>query len=174
MSTSELRRAKARYLEARSKAYNHAAKLRGVVGVDFRVGEWSRSVEEAYKGQWLGVRHDDGGFDWPRIFDRHRDPSRLDIVIRVDERICGIGIGTVSGDSVFLRFLEGDPRTDCPLKGRRILIALETAAAYAQALGRRQLRLEPVNAALESLYVDVYGFSMVRPKKGNPYCTKGV
>lgn len=172
--SAELRRAKTRYLNARMKAYQQAEKLHSNIGIKFRVGEWSRSVEDAYSTQWADPRHPDGNFDWPLIFARHKDPDRLAIVIRVDDRICGLGLGTVSGDSVLLRFLEGDHRPDCPLKGMRILIALETAAAYTQALGRKQLRLEPVNQALESLYVDVYGFSVVRPKKGKPHCIKGV
>jgi hypothetical protein len=73
-----------------------------------------------------------------------------------------------------MRFIEGDPRPDCPLKGWRALIVLEAAAFYAQARGKTELRLKEVNSSLESLYRDTYGFRLETPRKQEPYWTKEV
>lgn len=131
-------------------------------------------VNERFLAQWCPHERRDGGFDWTEIFKRFREPNRLDIAISVGDRLSGLGLATMTNQHVCLRFLEGDPRSDCPLTGRRALIALETAAAYAQALGRKELRLYPVNSSLETLYIETYGFTLERPRKEEPYLRKGV
>lgn len=73
-----------------------------------------------------------------------------------------------------LRFLEGDPRQDCPLRGKRILIALETAANYAQGRGKKEIRVQPIDDKLVYLYESVYGFVLESPKNEEPYYRKGV
>jgi hypothetical protein len=66
---------------------------------------------------------------------------------------------------VTLAFLEGDPRPECPLKGRRALIALDATARYAQGRGKTEIRISPINASLECLYVEQYGFQK-RSRRG--------
>ena len=172
--SAELRRAKARYIEARLLAYQQAVTLREHIGLRYRVGEWSLSVEQRYQAQWVGHERRGGGFDWSTIFRRFREPNRLDIVLSVEDRLCGLALATVSTQYVHVRFIEGDPRPDCPLRGRRALIILETAAAYAQRLGRRELRLQPMNSSLEDLYRDTYGFTAHTPRNEAPYFRKEV
>jgi hypothetical protein len=75
---------------------------------------------------------------------------------------------------VTIKFVEGDPRPDCPLAGRRVLIVLETVQAYAQGIGRRELRLEPVNEALATLYSEIYGFTLATPRGARAYYAKEI
>ena len=160
----------------RSDAYRAASqRLIPHIGSQFRVSEWTGKGYDAYNSQWNGPRHATAGWDWPEIFRVYRDYDRLPIVIwGPDERLCGLGIANTTGKALTLNFLEGDPREGCPLKGRRALIALEVSAHYAQSLGRSELRVEPANSSLESLYRDTYGFTKETPRQGHPYFRKEV
>jgi hypothetical protein len=175
-----LTRAKARYAQNREAAY----RLTGIelpphVKVDFRVSGWTGKAAEAYAEQWSPVAerqsNDRPAFDWPNLFHICRDPDRLDIVVwGPEETLCGLALGTTTGRSLALRFLEGSPDPNCPLRGRRALIALDVAARYAQLRGKPEIRLYEVDSSLESLYRDIYGFEERRPYKEKPYLWKEV
>lgn len=139
------------------------------LGRQIRVTEWTGRAAKSLV-DWNG-----SAFDWPAIFRRHNDPDRLDMAIwHGQDRLCGLALGLTTSNSVVLRFLEGDPRQDCPLRGRRILIALETATNYAQARGKKEIRLQPKNDDLVYLYENVYGFVLESPRNEAPYYRKGV
>lgn len=140
-----------------------------VLGRHIQITEWSGRVWRALD-DWGKIE-----FDWKEIERRHKDPSRLEIAIwSSQERLSGLALGLTTGQALMLRFLEGDPRQDCPLRGMRIAIALETAANYAQARGKSEIRLQPINDKLVYLYENVYGFALVSPHKEEPYYRKGV
>lgn len=178
MSTSnELHLAKIRFAELQDEARRTAAlALKDALGLDFHIGAWGTKARQAFTDQWpTDLRRPEVRWDWEEIFRRHRDPDRLEMVIwAAGDRLSAIGLGLCTGQAVNLRFLEGDPRADCPLKKRRSLIALECSHRYAQGRGRKELRVQPVNAALESLYRDVYGFSLEAPRGQAPYWRRGV
>jgi hypothetical protein len=90
------------------------------------------------------------------------------------DRLAALALGLTTGEAVVVRFLEGDPRPDCPLKGRRILIVLECMANYAQGRGKAELRIEPANEALETLYRETYGFSLETPRGRSAYYKRTV
>lgn len=167
----ELERAKARYAESRNKSFLQSAKiLVPVLETDFTITSWGAKAREAYKDQWK-TSH----FDWDEIFRRHRDPDRLDMVIWTkEERLSALALCTTSGQAVNMLFLEGDSRPGCPLKGRRTLIALETAGNYAQDRGKKELRLYPLNGQLEELFTEVYGFTLEKDAQGVSYWRKGI
>jgi len=143
--------------------------MSGFLGRHVTVGEWSGRVWRQLD-EWGETR-----FDWREIDRRHRDPDRLDIAIWSDnDRLSGLGLGLSTGQAIMLRFLEGDPRQDCPLRGKRILIALEATANYAQGRGKREIRLQPINDKLVYLYESVYGFVLESPRNEAPYYRKGV
>lgn len=143
--------------------------MSGFLGSHVTVGEWGGRVWRHFD-EWGGSH-----FDWREIDRRHRDPDRLDIAIWSDhERLAGLGLGLSTGQAIVLRFLEGDPRQDCPLRGKRILIALETATNYAQGRGKKEIRVQPINDKLVYLYENVYGFVLESPKNEEPYYRKGV
>ncbi len=168
---STLARAKERYEKDRFNARRQAAlNLVPVVGVDFHMAGWGARAREAL-AKWA----DGSDWDWDEIFRRHNDPDRLDMVIwGPDYRLCGLGLGLTTGEAVEIRFIEGDPSPDCPLKGRRTLIILECASCYAQARGRKELRIQPINERLEDLYRQTYGFVLETPRRGERYYRKDI
>jgi hypothetical protein len=172
----ELARAKERYASAALTAYREAAlNLQPVFGVPILLSGWSRRVEEAYNNQWPEMRHPDAGWDWHEIFRRHKDPDRFPIVMwGPNDRLCGLSLVLTTGRAVEVRFLEGDPRSDCPLKGRRIPIALEAAACYGQGLGKTEIRVHPVNDALEDIYIRCYGFIKESPRGEKPFFRRAI
>jgi hypothetical protein len=170
---SVVARHKARFETDRFNARTQAVQNLRAHLPEFNLSGWSGRTREAYLDQWLG--NPKCSWDWEEIFRRHNDPDRLDIAIwGADERLCGLAVGLTTGEAVEIRFLEGDPRLDCPLKGRRILITLESAACYAQARGRRELRVRPKNERLETLYRQTYGFVLETTRSGDRYYRKGV
>ena len=167
---SSVARAKQRYIQNRHDAYAKTTRdLGGVLGVDFSLVELSNRALEAIEKQW-GKSH----FDWAAINRKYNDPSCAKFAIWVGERLAAICVADTTGQSVKVRYLEGDPRGDCPLKGRRILVALDAMANYAQLRGKVELVLEPINEKLIDLYESVYGFEVVRPKKDPAFCRKKV
>lgn len=170
MSTASLERAKQRY---RQNAYDArlatSERMKIFLGTHVGVGEWSRKVFDAL-GKWENRR-----FDWEEIARRHREPDRLEIAIWSDDNVLsGIALALCTGQAVVLRFVEGDPRHDCPLRGYRLLVALEAATNYAQARGKNEIRVQPKNAELVNLYEEVYGFTFHQPRGEEGYYRKGV
>lgn len=170
--------AKARYIASQEKARRLASQnLQGPLGIAFHLTAWGDRARRAYESQWLPVtRHSDAGWDWPEIIRRNRnEPDALSLVIWAGEnRLSGLAFVTSDSCAVIVRFLEGDPRPDCPLIGRRALIALEASALYAQGIGRRRIRVEPANATLAALYRDRYGFALVSPKGAPAYYVRDI
>lgn len=177
-SSAQLRRVTERNDRVKGEAFRQTSlNLSPLIGVKFLLTGWSRKAEAAYDNQWKAQkRHPDAAWDWPELQKKYiRDPSRLDIVIwGPDERLCGLGLGKMTSQAVDLLFLEREPAADCPLQGRVALIALDAAARFGQGCGRTELRVHPVNSSLCNLYCDTYGFTLVEPRKQDPYCRKGV
>jgi len=169
---STLAAAKSRYAEAIDGARRQAAlNLEAILSVKFHLSGWSSKGREALADQWPRPN----GWDWPTIFRRHNDPDRLDTVIWApDDRLAGLALALTASEYVEIRFMQGDPREDCPLKGRRALIVLECAACYAQARGRPELRVRPINPQLATLYIEKYGFALETPRRGSAYYYKKV
>jgi hypothetical protein len=168
---SSYAQAKVRYAELRGKAYGTAvAKLVPVLGVSFEISGWNRDAEYAYRRQWKTSE-----FPWEDIFRRYNEADRLDIVIwGPGKRLCGLGLAGTQSAAVEIRYIEGDPRNGCPLKGHRGLIVLEVAANYAQGRGKKELRIQPLNGAVKELYIRVYGFTLVSSHRTGDYLCKGV
>lgn len=172
--SSSLAAAKARFEQNRFDSRFRAVKNLQPQIPAFNLSGWGAKARESYTNQWFidGVCPT---FDWAEIFRRHDDPDRLDVAVwGLEDRLCGLALGLTTGESVDLRFIEGDPRPDCPLKGQRILIILEAAACYAQARGRSELRIRPINETLEVLYSQTYGFVLETTQGGDRYYRKGI
>jgi hypothetical protein len=172
--SSEFERARARYQAAKSSARRQAAlNLMPVFGVEFTVLGYGPRAAQALTDQWAGKHR--SRWDWPEIFRRHKDIDRLDMVIwGAHDRLCGLGLALLKSEYVEVRFLEGDPREDSPTKGKIIPIALECTACYAQATGRGEMRIEPANKRLATIYREAYDFTLVTPDKGAAYYSKKV
>jgi hypothetical protein len=167
---NELARAKARYRKAADNARRQTVRnLSAVLGEGFTIGGWGSRAWEAYRDQWSG-----GGWDWEKIFGQYDEPGRLEIVLWTGDRLCGLGLATITNQAVVVEFIQGNPVSDCPFLGSRALICLEAAACYAQAIGRAELRLYPKNEELEALFRDTYGFTIEKPPNARAYYRKGV
>lgn len=118
-------------------------------------------------------RREETAWDWQDVMRRHRDPDRLDMAIWAGERLAALALSLTTSEAVELRFLEADPRRDCPLARRRALVALDASARYAQGLGRVELRVCPINDAIEGL-CKASGFEAKKPKGRESYWTKRV
>jgi hypothetical protein len=115
--SSSFARAKQRYHEVGDTCRRQAALILSPdFGVDFYVSGWSARAREAVLDQWVAA-YPGTGWNWPEIFRRHGDPDRLEMAIWCGERLSGLGLALTGSDYVEIRFIEGDPRQDCPLKG---------------------------------------------------------
>ena len=126
---------------------------RGYLKDDFKIVEINSRAYEAVRDQWdRHGRNPDADWDWRELMWRYRDPDRLDMAIwSHSDRISGLALAVTTGSAVELKFLEADPRADCPLRGKRALIALETVTCYAQARGKREVRVRPMTGFFASL-----------------------
>lgn len=161
-----------RWFARQDEARREAGKtMEAFLGRPLNLGAWSGRVQQAYEEQWLhGQRHNDAGWDWPEIIRRHRnEPDAMSIAIWSEARLSGLALAVTNADAITVKFLEGDPRADCPLKGVRALIALEAATMYGQGIGRREVRVEPANDTLATMYRDMLGFALAEPPHGTAY-----
>lgn len=142
--------------------------LSGFLRTRFSLSGWTNRAKEVFASTW-GVDGRKVDWDWPAIFRTYDDHTRLDLAIWVENRLCGLALGILTSEALALKFLEGDSRSDCPLRGRRALIALETAQCYAQLRGRTELRVEPINGSVETLYRDIFGFTLETPRGRQAY-----
>ena len=166
--------AKNRYTGICADARRQAAtKLVPIIGVDFHLTEWSRRCADAIVAQWEPSRRK-VAWDWNEILRRHHDPDRLDMALWCGDRLSGIGLCITTGQAVDVRFLEGDPRSDCPLKRSRSLIFFECAANYAQARGKTELRASTTCEELVIHYTQNFGFKIETPRRGPVYYRKPV
>ncbi|WP_157968894.1 hypothetical protein [Tropicimonas sp. IMCC34011] len=174
---SELRRVRDRTEAAWQEAVNAFGK--NVISFHERpvaVRLWSRTIEEAYRSQWLtATRSDDAGWEWPEISNRYRnEPKARQFAIMADDRLAALCFLLASRQRVLVRFLEGDPRQDCPLRGKRALLALDLAATYGQRLGCHEIHLEPVNEPLAELYRGRFGFKDGKDGNKKPVLKRGL
>jgi len=170
---SLLAASKARYTTFGADARLQAVRnLQGVIGVPFNLAEWSNRTAEAYEKQWLPAdRHAVCAWDWPAIHRAGKtDPTKFDVVVwGPNDRLSCLATASLSSAAVNFRFLEGDPRPDCPFRGVRTLIVLEAIQCYGQASGRREIHVRPVNNALETLYREIYGFELATPRGSSAF-----
>jgi hypothetical protein len=168
---------KARYLQCQHDARHGCERdFSPLFGRVFTLSEISQRALLAVSSQWEpNGRPDETRWDWTQVLRGFRSEwDRLEVAIWSDERLCGLALAITGGKSVNLRFLEGDPRKDCPLKGKRIMIALDVCARYAQGRGKAELRIEPINSDLEELYVGTYGFLRRSLKGEQPHLFRQV
>lgn len=169
---SALKAAKAHYDSLQKRAAKTAAEALRTHGIDLTLLHYSGRVEDAIKTQWGGSRV---GWNWPEIVRCNREPKAFCLAMWTpDDDLVGLALMTLSREAVTLKFVEGRPSMDCTFKGKRILVALEVAANYAQGAGVNELRIHPLNETLVHLYESVYGFEVVKERKGESYYRKRI
>lgn len=168
--SSEVARAKARAVDAWAEAVQHSYKnMRPHLQEQYSFRQYSNSVKQDYIDQWVAEeRHQDAGWDWIEVARRHRDVKDVVAALYVEDRLSALALFRASKSRVLVRFLEGDPRPDCHMKGSRALLMLDLAATYGQRLGVRELHLQPVNEGLAELYRSKFGFTDDKDGSGQP------
>ena len=171
--SSEVQRVRERYRAAAFSALLRTSlTLPPLLGAPFNVAVAGAKASQSFRDQWCErSRHPDRAFDWLEIWRRHRDLDTLHLAIWSEEegRLSGLATCLSKGAAIEIRYLEGDYRGGCPLRGLRAVIAVEAAANYAQAIGKRELRISPVNEAVRDLYQIGLGFEPVMPAREEPY-----
>lgn len=170
----ELKRARDRANQARQDvelAVYDSLKLH--IGGNFSFTSWTNSVVDAYKSQWCNEsRRQNGGWDWEAIGHDRRPPKDHILAVKIEERLSILSYLRVSRERIKVEIVEADPRSDCPLKGKRLAIVLEYAVMYGQRLGCNEIHIEPLNDGLKELYTGVYGFVEVKKRKSLEYLKK--
>lgn len=151
--------------------------LSGSLKAEATLRPLSRSIIESWKLQWVAnVRQPpNGGWDWEQAYHICADqPSRVGVAIFVGDRLCGLALVRLNSTAVVVELIEGDPREDCPLKGQVLLTILQAATCYGQKAGREELWLSEPFEGMLPFYLGVYGFSLVTPPSGKPYCRRRI
>ncbi|VTZ51269.1 hypothetical protein MPC4_340025 [Methylocella tundrae] len=165
------------YAQGRHDAFESCeGALIPLFGTSFKLSDFSNRTLEAINTQWEPAgRNPETAWDWAEIMRKYDEPDRFDAAIWTgDDRLAGVFLGVTTSESLEIRFLEGDPREECPLTGKRALIAVDASSRYAQARGKLEVRVRPINSSLERLYVDVYQFIRCEPPNQEPYFAKRV
>lgn len=168
--STEVARAKARAIDAWTESVQRSyANMRPFMKVIYSFKIWSNSVRKDYEDQWLKEpRHNDAGWDWVAISEHHKEIKDVTVALYVEGALCALALFRASKSRVLVRFLEGDPRPDCHIKGSRALLMLDLAATYGQRLGRSELHLQPVNEDLAEHYRSRFGFTDGKDGNGQP------
>lgn len=169
---SALDAAKAHYDSLQKRAARTAAETLRNHGIDLKLLHYSGRAAEAVQKQWSGSA---AGWDWPEIVRRHRTPKTFCLAMWTsDDQLIGLALILLNREAATLKYVEGRPSSDCTFKGKRVLIALEVAANYAQAAGVKEIRIHPLNDTLGQMYESVYGFEVVKPRKEEAYYRKRI
>lgn len=125
-------------------------RMRQRYGDALAITDWSRVAQADI---WP-----DNELHWETILGYPFGPTALEIAIWWQRQLVGLAIATVMGNIMLLRFVEGRPGPDAPLKGQRVPVVLDVVIEYAQLIGRPEIRLKPNNEQLRNYYIADCGF----------------
>lgn len=167
------KRAEARYSALRQLAYGHALagdELAGQVTLE----PIRRHALEHFAAAWADHPRRRVSWPWPvMVADYQRNhPERFEVALWSGDTLCGLALGRPSRSKSVLtvKYVEGNPDLEHPLKGLVAAIAIATAHAYAKALGSTLLRLDAPLEPLVPLYRDDFGFTLVLEGTRVAYC----
>lgn len=115
-------------------------------------------------------------FSWISVWHKFRhNPKRFEFSVWSDDILCGLIIGQPSSahEHLSVHFLEGNPGSTHPLKGRMLEIFMEGMTLYAYALSCQKLRVVDPVPGLVGRYRSL-GFEVVEVNNQVVYCEKAV
>ena len=177
LALSELAKAKAYYAQLQDKACLEAANSLRDAGLPVRIMRVSRRAIDYVAAHWepAGRHPECAHWDWSEILRTNRTPKFMDMSFwSMDDRLVALAAGVITKEAAILKYVEGDPRDDCAFRGKRVPMALEAMTNYGQIAGLNEIRVEPVNEALATLYEKVYGFELVTGRKTPSYFRKAI
>jgi hypothetical protein len=110
--------------------------------------------------------------DW-----RRNHPNRFEVAIRQNGVLCGLALGrpAPTAPHMSLYYLEADPNPANPLRRRVTRGAVAALLQYAALLGKTELRLiDPLPPLVPFYCSPAFGFELVTPGKGVPYCRRSL
>jgi hypothetical protein len=108
---------------------------------------------------------------------RRNHPDRFEAAIWRGGLLCGLALGrpAPAGPHLSLYYLESNPDPANPLRGSVTRITLATLIRYADLLGKTELRLiDPLPPLVPFYCSPAFGFGLVTPAKGVPYCMRSI
>lgn len=135
------------------------------------------AVHAAFISGWKNHPTRKVSWPWDRlIWDRPKEPSRFELAVWADERLCGLALGRTSPSRSHcsLHFVEGAPDALHPLKGRVLAAVLTALDQYCLAIGAREMRVVEPFEALLPLYGQHFDFALVKPAGQSPYLRREV
>jgi hypothetical protein len=92
-----------------------------------------------------------------------------------ETELCGLSLMKLNHTACMVCMVEGSPNPHHLIKGMVLLVTLETAAMYAQGTGRRDVWIMgPIGDMVLHHLIQDYGFEIMAPGRGIPFCRKGV
>lgn len=110
---------------------------------------------------------------WEEFYDEHwsGNTKRFGCVIQHEEIVCGVALGRLMADSVYIEMIEGNSDASHPFKGYVLDTVELVALIYAQRNEVSQIRLiDPVQGALTHYLKRGYKIASGSPR----YCWKEV
>jgi hypothetical protein len=131
--------------------------------LDFRLLD-QESVE-MWERQWLPISQrcpPEGGWDWREIHNgtRHKADEFCIAMRHGNTTLCGLCLLEISGNSVNLVAIEGNPDENHPLKGKVLTIGADILERLADSFGRMEVRVVEPSEGLLELYVSELGFRL--------------
>jgi len=133
----------------------------------------------AWNDEWAPTEdrpHQDGGWDWPAIHGQTQyKKAKFCIALwHGKTTLSGLTLVSVARRAVRIEIVEGNPRSNHPLKGSVLPILLDTVARFGQQLGRAELRLMNPVKGMVRVYCEVYNFELVALPKGRRMCRREI
>jgi hypothetical protein len=158
-----------------------ATSLKQYLPWSFSLTLGSEKSDEAWRRQWQPILNrtpPNGGWNWPACrLAKGRDPTRFCAAMwcQNERELCSLVLLRLNKTACRIELVEGSPNPGHTLRGLVIPVALELAAMYAQAKGRREVWLcSPANEMLLWFIVNDYSFELASPKRGRPFCRREV
>jgi len=167
--------AEAKYRALRHAAWQDAAAALASAGITAEL----RPIDVAALAAVACWR--DRRVDWPwhlMIPDWRRNyPGRFEVGIWHGGVLCALAIGRPApkASHLSLYYVERNPDPANPLRGKVTGAVIDALAAYAIVLGKTELRLvDPLPALVPRYCSPPFGFRLVTPASGGPYCSRSI
>jgi len=167
--------AEARYRELRRAALQDAMATLAAAGINVElrpIGAAALAAVERWNDRRVGWPWHLMIPDWRRNY-----PGRFELAIWQGDVLCALALGRPAPKAphLSLYYIERNPDAANPLRGKVTGAVIDALAAYAIALGKTELRLiDPLPALIPRYCSPPFGFRLVAPAVGGPYCSRSI
>ena len=167
--------AEARYRALRDVAFPAAEAALAAAGVRAELRPIDAAALAA-AGKWTGRRV---AWPWHLMMPdwRRNYPERFEVAIWQGDVLCALALGRParSAPHLSLHYIERNPDQANPLRSEVTGAVVAALRAYAVVLGKTELRLvDPLPALIPRYCSPAFGFHLVTPVTGGPYCERSI